>query len=176
MTPLATVLDRPSASRSATIAALGVRLHREFKLADGASALSIEGLLLELLAQVIRCSTPRSGSKPPAWLRQAQDYLHAHFSDDLSLREAANRVGVHPVHLARVYKHYHKCTIGEYVRNLRIEFAQRELVVSHTPLADIALAAGFCAQSHFSTAFKRQLGLTPAEYRASIRSREKHGS
>src|SRR5215831_12716276 len=176
VTPLSIALDRPRASRSATIAALGLRLHREFKLADEASALSIEGLVLELLAQVVRCSTPHSGSKPPAWLNQAEDFLHAHFSDSLALRETANRVGVHPVHLARVFRRYHKCTIGEYVRNLRIEFAQRQLAMSPAPLAEIAVAAGFCAQSHFSTAFKRQFGLTPAEYRAAIRSREKHDS
>lgn len=171
MTPLSTVLDRPRALRSATIAALGLRLHREFTLADDASVLSIEGLLLELLAQVARSSTPCLRRQQPAWLKQARDFLHANFFRNVALRETANVVGVHPVHLARVFRHYHKCTVGEYLRNLRIEFAQRELAMSRTPLAEIALTAGFCAQSHFSTAFKRRVGLTPAEYRASLGSR-----
>jgi AraC family transcriptional regulator len=57
------------------------------------------------------------------------------------------------------------------VRHVRIEFARRELEASAAPLGDIAAAAGFCDQSHFSRLFKRYTGQTPAEYRLAFQVR-----
>ena len=61
-------------------------------------------------------------------------------------------------------------TRGCVVRHVRVEFARRELAVSEAPLGDIAAAAGFCDQSHFSRLFKRYIGLTPAEYRLTLQT------
>ncbi|MBA3784476.1 MAG: helix-turn-helix domain-containing protein, partial [Acidobacteria bacterium] len=52
------------------------------------------------------------------------------------------------------------------VRRLRVENACREMIKSETSLVEIALAAGFSSQSHFSSVFKRMTGMTPAMYRA----------
>ncbi len=80
-------------------------------------------------------------------------------------------MGVHPVHLARTFRRVHRMTFAGYVRQVRIEFARRELAVSGAPLGDIAVAAGFCDQSHFSRLFKRYTGQTPAEYRLTFQPR-----
>jgi AraC family transcriptional regulator len=85
--------------------------------------------------------------------------------------DVARRVGVHPVHLARTFRRVHQMTFAGYVRQVRIEFARRELTVSGAPLGDIAVAAGFCDQSHFSRLFKRYTGQTPAEYRLALQAR-----
>lgn len=172
ISPLSNVLERPRCLRGGTVAALGLRIYKELRLMDGASALSIEGLLLEICAQAMRHSISGTERRPPAWLEESRELIHAHFADHLTLGGIAKEIGVHPVHLARSFRQHHKCTVGEYVRNLRIEFARRELATSDTPLVEIAMAAGFCAQSHFSTGFKRHTGLTPAEYRAMIHSRK----
>ena len=60
---------------------------------------------------------------------------------------------------------------GEYIRQLRVEYACRQLSSSSTALAEIASAAGFSDQSHFSRTFKRQIGMTPSQYRAISRAR-----
>jgi AraC family transcriptional regulator len=65
----------------------------------------------------------------------------------------------------------HQITFAGYVRHVRIEFARRELAASGAPLGDIAAAAGFCDQSHFSRLFKRYTGQTPAEYRLALQAR-----
>jgi AraC family transcriptional regulator len=139
---------------------------------DEASPLAIEGLALEMLAEVSRRSARPAERRPVAqWLDQVKEILHSQFSEPLKLSQIANSVNVHPVHIARTFrKHYH-CTVGEYLRWLRLQFACRQLSTSDTTLAQVASQAGFSSQSHFSTAFKQQMGMTPAAYRAAFRRR-----
>jgi AraC family transcriptional regulator len=164
------IYTRPTHAEGAVLSALAIRLYKEFRIMDNVSALAIEGLVLEILAHTMRYCAEGAGPKPPGWFKQAKEFLHEHFYERLTLAQMAEAVGVHPVYLARAFRHYQHCTVGDYVRRLRIEFASRELIATNHPLADIALAAGFSAQSHFSSTFKRQTGLTPAQYRAAHRS------
>jgi len=57
-------------------------------------------------------------------------------------------------------------SIGEYVRNARLDWAASRLVCGDEPLAALALEAGFADQSHLTRQFKRAYGLTPARWRA----------
>ena len=133
---------------------------------DEVSPLVIESLAAEILAEVSRRTIRDTERRPPIWLKQARELLRARFSESLTLTAVAESVGVHPVHLARVFRQFYRCTTGEYMRQLRIEFAARELSTSDTPLVAIAAAAGFSDQSHFSRSFKDRTGLTPGEFRA----------
>jgi len=99
------------------------------------------------------------------WLAQALDLLREQFSERLTVGHIATSVGVHPVYLARGFRRFCRCTIGEHIRQLRIEHACHELCSSDIPLAAIASAGGFSDQSHFSTTFKRFMEMTPAQYR-----------
>ncbi len=153
------------------LAWLAKRLYDEFHYEDNASALAIEGLTLELLSEASRRQVKISERKPPRWLEHAREFIHGHFSESVFLEDVANSAGTHPVHLARVFRQFHHCTVGEYVRQLRIEFACREVSLTDRPLTEIAVAAGFYDQSHFSRTFKHTVGLTPSEYRAAFRPR-----
>ena len=150
---------------------LATRLYKEFQVADDASSLAIEGLALEVMAELSRHHLKISGRRPPKSLDQTREFLHAHFSESLTLDDIARSVGTHPVHLARMFRRYHHCTIGEYVRKLRIESACREISTTDCQLALIASRTGFYDQSHFSRTFKRMMGITPGQYRAAFRSR-----
>jgi AraC family transcriptional regulator len=97
--------------------------------------------------------------------------LRARFRENLSLDEVARTAGVHPAHLARSFRCHFRCSAGEYVRRLRVEHACRELCRRDTPLAAVALEAGFGDQSHLTVVFKRHTGLTPAAYRKLYRKR-----
>ena len=168
---LAAAASLSRCSKDARLTALAVQLYREFQNLDGVSGLAIEGLVLEALARAARCAATRLKGQAPVWLGRARDLLHTRFNESLRLADLAGAVGTHPVYLARAFHDHYHCTIGEYIRRLRIEFATRELVKSDSSLVDIAMAAGFCAQSHFSSTFKRYTGLSPARYRAVFRSR-----
>ncbi|HEY0050017.1 MAG TPA: AraC family transcriptional regulator [Pyrinomonadaceae bacterium] len=148
---------------------LGERIYQEFQRMDAFSMLAIEGLILELLAEASRARVGADEKGSPQWLRQSKDFLHANFTESFTLEEIARVADVHPVHLSRVFREKFGCTIGEYVRRLRVEFASRQILSTEESLGGIAHAAGFSDQSHFNKTFKTAFGLTPAEYRKTFR-------
>jgi AraC family transcriptional regulator len=156
-----TCLDRPGG----VVPWLAERLLKEYRRPDGASTLAMEGLVLEILAELARHPFPVAECKSPPWLRQARELIHDRFAEKLSLSEIAAAVDVHPVHLARVFRRQHGCTPAEYLRRLRIEFTCQQLASSDMPMVQVALSAGFPDQSHFTKAFRRQMQITPGEFR-----------
>jgi AraC family transcriptional regulator len=160
------VLERSPDFQGGPAAELADRLYHEFRNPDAASALAVEGLALELLAAAWREAERRDPIRqPPPWLRRARERLDDQFADPPSLPELAAGVGVHPVYLAGQFRRHFRCSPGEYLRRRRVEEARRLLADSGRPLAEVALAAGFADQSHFTRTFKRHLGVTPARYR-----------
>lgn len=165
------LVDRSIHCHGGLLGELFMRVYKEFTWMDEASPLAVEGLALEMLAEVSRRQAKARERRSARWLEQARDLLHARFSEPPSLVGIAAAVSVHPIHLAREFRKQFHCTIGEYVRRLRVEYACAELASSETALADIAAAAGFSDQSHFSRTFKHLIGMTPAQYRKISRTR-----
>jgi AraC family transcriptional regulator len=163
--PYAETSMKPGLARSARLAVLGTGLYHEFRMADTASALALEGGILEVLAVVSREIWDEKG-KEPAWLRRARDLIHDRVDERLSLSTLAREVGIHPSHLARTFRRHYRRPIGEYLRSLRIERASRELADGTGSISAISLRAGFYDQSHFTRVFRRHTGVTPARFRA----------
>lgn len=165
------ITTRPMLLRSARLAALGHDLYRELHHEDRVSALAVEGLVLEILAEAARReATPEVGPRP-RWLRRAHDIVQDRCSEPITLSAVAREVGVHASHLARMFRVHYRCSLGEYVRRLRIERAAGDLAETDRPIAEIGLRAGFFDQSHFSRVFKALTRSTPAQFRARTRSR-----
>jgi AraC family transcriptional regulator len=162
--PQALLPGRSIVATSGKARSLGAQLHGEFLDLGFAADLAIEGLTLALLAELVRPPQTRERGAP-AWLRPVLDRIHAEFRSSLRLVDLAGTAGVHPVHLARVFRRWHGTTVAAYVRRLRFEDSLHQLRSLDRPLAEIARAAGFADQSHFSRAFRRMTGSTPKRYR-----------
>lgn len=146
---------------------LAMRLYREHREAQLASPLVIEGLMLEMLAIATRQQMPNE-KRPPVWLDRIVERLRAEFQQNLTIGELAAEAGVHPVHLAAVFRQFHHQTVGEYQQKLRVQFAARQLGNLELPLTEIAQAAGFSDQSHLTRIFKRFSGMTPGAFRTAL--------
>lgn len=164
-----TLMENSSDFHGGTFELLSRKLYKEFANTDEAAPLIIEGVMMEMLGETVRRSAAKPSHHSPRWLQQARDLLHARFTENLTLADVAQTVGVHPVHLAQTFHKTYQCTVGDYVRQLRIEYACHELATSARPIVEIALAAGFCDQSHFTRTFKRSIGAAPSQYRESLR-------
>jgi AraC family transcriptional regulator len=162
----APILKRPVDVADADARVLGRRLWQEFQSHDRGAPLAIEGLTLELLSIADRAAF-RPERRRVTWLSRAEEILRAHVTEPIGLEALAAEVGVHPCHLARAFRAHHRCTVGEFVRRLRVEQACARLADPDVELAALATELGFVDQSHFSRVFKRHVGRTPSEYRRS---------
>jgi len=150
---------RPSA------AYLGARLHREFRRKDDLSPLDIEEAILRLLLIEERDSASSRDTHSPAWLLRIREMLHEEENGRRTLADLSRCVGRHPVQISRQFHQHFCCTISEYVRRVRVARAQTLLSRRDLEDSEIALACGFCDQSHFTTAFRRLTGIPPHRYR-----------
>jgi AraC family transcriptional regulator len=162
------LLERGIHSSEGDTAWLAARLYREFLQADEPAVASVEGLTLELLAHLWRGRSSSLPGNPPLWLQRIKELLRTHFSERLSLFDLSAWAGIHPVHLARTFRKFQGCTVGDYIRRLRVEHACREISQKHPPLADVALSSGFCDQSQFCKTFRNLTGMTPREYQEAV--------
>jgi AraC family transcriptional regulator len=165
------VLDRVGSSEDGLLSELAGRLYAESLVMDSASELAVEGIVLEVLARVARRDTEaRTGDAQPPWLGRAVEFIRANFACPVGLSQIAAEAGVHAAHLAEVFRKHHGCSVGQYVRRLRLDYAVGEVMFSEKSLADISLEAGFYDQSHFTRFFKRYAGMPPAEMRNRARA------
>lgn len=169
--PYSALLEERVAFEGGSPAVLGRRIFREFSRMDAAAPLAIEGLMLEMLAGATRERDTQRRGKGSPWVARARDVLHDDPAAHTSLGDLARAVGVHPVTLARGFRRAYGCSVGEYLRRLRVAQSAQRLEDSDLPLAEIAMAAGFADQSHFSNVFKRQTGFSPSAYRRWMRAR-----
>jgi AraC family transcriptional regulator len=145
---------------------LAHHISRELAQPDAYTALALEGLALVLAATVAR--QPDIEHREPR-LDAVREMLAQDLSSPPSLSQIAHEIGVHPSHLARMFRARYGESIGEQGRRLRLEWAAERLVRSEEGLASIATRAGFADQSHLTREFKRRFGVTPGLYRLAHR-------
>src|SRR5262249_50321280 len=135
-------LGRPAAIETPASMWLTQKLQREFEQRDGSSAISIEGILLELLAETAR----HAGAGPvrivPEGLRLARAYVETNYLRPLSLADIARVAHVHRVHLARQFRSYFSTSVGEFLRRKRVEHACHLVSTTDCSLAEVAIDCG----------------------------------
>ena len=115
-----------------------------------------------------RLPLPITHGLSPERLQRVRDYVEAHLDEDLSLTMLADIACLSPYHFSRSFKEAAGVGPQRYVIQRRVERAKRLMRQTHQPLALIALEAGFGDQSHFTIAFRREIGVTPGAFRAAL--------
>lgn len=135
-----------------------VRIWQESKINDACAQTSIQALVLQLL------STPATGGTPP-WVGELRALLNDCWNETFSLQQLSDTLHVHPVTISKHFPRYFSCTLGEYMRKVKIDRALSLMQEPDRPLTDIAYECGFSDQSHFTRTFKACTGLLPGRYR-----------
>lgn len=92
-------------------------------------------------------------------------FIRENYNLPLSLEEISSKVGMSPKYFCRFFKQHTDKTPFEYITAYRIERAARKLISSCQSITQISLACGFTDSSYFTKRFRKQLGLTPREFR-----------
>lgn len=105
------------------------------------------------------------GGGEPLFIREALQYIHAHFEEKLNLGDVAKRVYINTQYFSRVFKRETGLTFTEYLNDLRIQAACRLLSSTSYPAYRVANECGFSDPSYFNRVFLRYLEMTPQKYR-----------
>jgi len=111
-------------------------------------------------------------SKELHWKRLIEtvgEYLRENESRDITLEQCAERFGVNPYTLSRMFKHITGVNFIDYVVKLRIDKAKRMLRDTDLKINDIADCLGY-QPSYFIRMFKKYEGMTPGQYRERLGS------
>jgi AraC-like DNA-binding protein len=154
-----------------------LRLHRA--LEDATWPLERETLLLEWLTDVADRDIGTRGSawsarRDPA-LRRARDLLLEEPAPNVTLAQLATAAGASRHRLTRLFRLAYGLPPHRFLLAQRLRLA-RCLLERGTPVAEVALLAGFFDQSHLHRHFRPTLGVTPARYAALLRSNVQDGN
>ena len=93
-------------------------------------------------------------------------YLHAHYSENLSLGQLAAEFHFSEAHLSRMFRQQTGATFSQYYAEIRLDHAVSDLLTSRDSIAEIAVNNGFPDARAFVSAFKKRYGMLPSDYRS----------
>jgi AraC-like DNA-binding protein len=109
------------------------------------------------------------GGLPPVAMRRVCEYIEARLNDSIELAELSAIAGLSIFHFARQFKQSAGITPHHYLVRRRVERAQELLARTDLSLSEIAFATGFSDQSHLTRHFRQMIGVTPGQFRWSLR-------
>jgi len=103
-------------------------------------------------------------------LTEIMQHDKPYLENNLTLPDLAKTVSTSPNYLSQVINEQLKMNFFDYINSYRIETA-KNLIINPLPhthtILDIAMESAFNSKSAFYTAFKKQVGITPAEFKKS---------
>lgn len=107
-----------------------------------------------------------------SYTEQCKDYIYKNYNHKIYLENIAEAIGISPGHLSRVFHKDMDISIQEYIRKFRVERAANLLKYSEASLAEISDYVCFHSQSHFGSAFRQYMNMTPKQYRDRYKEKE----
>ena len=147
-------------------------LEEEFTVRQLGSDGSIQSLLTLLLVAVVRelSHLPKgvNAEKPPVFAQREEfidNYFASYYSQNISAKDLAACLGITTRQLTRIMQKRYGCTFRQHLQEIRLYHARRQLTNTKTPICQIANDCGFTCQGAFATAFRKQSGCTPSQFR-----------
>lgn len=150
------------------------KLYEQLPLIDQKDLLAIGKLLSQyfesnilntelLTPQITESDTVRDAAA------SMRDYIQANFCCQITPRKVAETFFLNPSYASRCFSKKYGTTLGAYICKLRLDKAKVLLRSTSAPISSIALNVSFTDSNYFTRVFKKQLGLTPQQYRNNFR-------
>ncbi len=148
------------------------QIMQETKDPDEASEFLESLLIMELFVWLSRSlkaqwesSLSSKGDKLHELLEAAKNYILENYYTDISLDDISNYVYISTSHFARAFKKHYGISPIQFLLSVRIQKAKVLLEETNKKIGDIAIDVGFSAQQRFNDIFRKQMGMSPSEYR-----------
>lgn len=106
-------------------------------------------------------------SEHNCYVERAKEYVAEHIDESIRVVQIGEALGINENYLTGLFHKYEGITLQHYIRKEKVRQAKELLLYSSYSCSEIAALLCFSTQSHFSSAFKREVGMTPAKYRES---------
>jgi len=140
---------------------LVLKMYKELLANDQLTHASIQLLFLGLVEK-----EPKGTTVKPAWLARLEALLQDEWDTVPNLDTLSKAVDVHPVTISKYFTKHMGCTLGEYLRKIKVEKSMGFIRGGQDSLTEVATRCGFADQSHFIRNFKAYTGLLPKEFKA----------
>jgi AraC-like DNA-binding protein len=129
-------------------------------------------LIVRLLVGLRRAHSRAEGSRAPLntrrqqeLVRRVEEFMRRNLHRSLQRDDIADAVHYSAAHLAELFRDMTGTTLIARLTELRMERAKSLLIESDLPITHISLEVGYNSFSHFTQLFKRQVGISPSDYR-----------
>lgn len=102
--------------------------------------------------------------KSPSWVKCLQELLNDRWNENLNLQDLSKVLNLNPITISKHFPKYFGCTLGEYMRRIKIDRSFSLIKADDSSLTEIGLQCGFSDQSHFTRTFKDQTGFLPKQF------------
>jgi AraC-like DNA-binding protein len=109
-------------------------------------------------------------SRDPLSVAQAKEFVQSNSTGEITLQQAANHVHLSAGHFCSTFRKHTGITFTEYVSRVRVEKAKTLLADATRRITDVAFDSGYESIPHFNRVFKRYAGMSPSQFRVSLRS------
>ena len=96
----------------------------------------------------------------------AMQFIRAHYTENIDRETVANAACVAPNYLSKLFSERAGVSLREYINQLRINEARQLLLTTSKSIGEVASLVGYDNISYFSTVFRRQTGISPAEWKS----------
>lgn len=129
-------------------------------------ATTADGEVTGLVSLSFDLDVPGEGAGPLAGLAAAVDEARRRFAERLRVADLAAVAEMSVAQLERRMRRVFGMSVKQFVLRLRLEEAVRLLSSTELPVAEVAARCGYYDQAALTRQFKRVVGMTPGEYRA----------
>lgn len=128
----------------------------------------LETLVLLILRNTKSDFTVSSSDRTSRECKFIEQYMEEHFSENISLDSLSRLTYMNKYYMVHAFKKYKGISPINYLIDRRISEAKHLLQTTNYPVSKIAQAVGFSSQSYFSQVFRKELKMTPLQYRKSF--------
>lgn len=98
-------------------------------------------------------------------VRKAIKYVHDKYNDELTIDIVSKELNINKCYFCNIFKKETGITFSNFINKFRVEKSKQLLANSSFSILDVAISVGFNNQNYFAMAFKKELGMTPLQYR-----------
>ena len=140
------------------------------KIEDTMSLDALNNFHIQMINSYCLLTKEHSLSQYSSIVRQALMFINLNISSNITVKQVANEIGLSPDYLTRLFKKELGINIITYINRKRIYTSLNLLKTTDLSIEDIGDLIGLSNTSYFYTIFKKEIGVSPKQYRNSLKS------